>query len=125
MSALADVAFEAREGGVLVARVSGEIDLSSAGHVRSKIDAAVPNDALGLVVDLAGVTYLDSTGIGLLFELGGRLARRQQQLRVAIPETSHINRVLALVDLNRAVPVHTDLDEAAGEIRAATPTAGP
>jgi anti-anti-sigma factor len=96
----AEIAVE-RKGGVVVARVGGEVDMSS-----------IPNDALGLVVDLGDCRYLDSAAIEVLFDLARRLARRRQDLRLAVPPSSPLRRVLILTEISSAAPMHDGLDEA-------------
>jgi anti-anti-sigma factor len=103
---------------VVVARLSGEIDLSNAAQVGEDLGAGVPNSALGLVIDLTATEYLDSSGVHLVFDLAERLQRRQQQLRVVVPEGAPIRRVLRIVELDGAVPVLATVDEAVGQIRA-------
>jgi anti-anti-sigma factor len=103
---------------VVIARVSGEIDLSNASQVREDLAAAVPNSANGLVIDLTATTYLDSSGVHLVFELSERLHLRQQQLRVVVPSDAPIRRVLRIVELDESVPVTADVDEAVAAIRA-------
>lgn len=117
------VAIEPAED-VIVARVSGEIDLGSASVVGDELASAVSNHALGLVIDLAGTTYLDSSGISLVFELAERLRRRQQQLRLVVPEGAPLRRVLRIVDAAATVPVLPTVEEAAAEIRAAASPPG-
>jgi anti-anti-sigma factor len=107
------------DDGVIVARVEGEVDLSNARELGERLTAAVPNAALGVVMDLSGTTYLDSSGVHLMFELAARLGSRQQQLRVALPETAPLRRVLTVVDLESTVPIAASVDEAVAEIRAA------
>ena len=107
------------EDGVVVARVGGEIDLSNARDLGARLASAVPNAALGVVIDLSAVTYLDSSGVHVLFELAERLRGRQQQLRVAVPETAPLRRVLRVVDLESAVPITPTAQEAAAAMRAA------
>jgi anti-sigma B factor antagonist len=102
---------------VVVARVSGEIDLSNAADVGARLRAAVPNAALGLVIDLTATDYLDSSGVHLLFDLAERLGRRQQQLRVVVPEGAPVRRVLRIVELDHAVPVLASVDGAVTQIR--------
>ena len=104
---------------VVVARLSGEIDLANAREGGGAIRTAVPNAAHGLVVDLTAVEYLDSSGIQLLFELAEQLRNRQQQLRVVLPEDAPIGRVLDLVGLEASVPVFRGLDAAVEDLRAA------
>jgi anti-anti-sigma factor len=104
-------------GDVVVARLSGEIDLSNAGEVGDELSTSVPNTALGLVLDLTATTYLDSSGVHLMFDLAERLRRRQQQLRVVVPAGAPIRRVLRIVELDDTVPVLASVDEAVEQIR--------
>jgi anti-anti-sigma factor len=103
---------------VIVARVTGEIDLSNAAEIGAELGAGVPNSALGLVVDLTATAYLDSSGVHLVFDLAERLRRRQQQLRVVVPPGAPVRRVLRIVRLDSAVPVVPTVDEAIEQIRA-------
>jgi anti-sigma B factor antagonist len=102
---------------VVVARLSGEIDLSNASEVGDELSNSVPNTALGLVLDLTATTYLDSSGVHLVFDLAERLRRRQQQLRVVVPAGAPIRRVLRIVELDDTVPVIASVDEAVEQIR--------
>ena len=122
MSALARVSLE--EGGgdeVIVARVSGELDLASAPTVGDQLAGAVPNSALGLVVDLTETTYLDSSGLSLIFDLSERLRRRQQKMCLVVPEDAPLRRVLDIVNAGETVPILGTAEEAADRIRAAPP----
>jgi anti-anti-sigma factor len=118
-----------QENGVLVARVEGELDLANVGEVGANLLAAVPNTSSALIVDLSATTYLDSAGIKLLVDLNQRLRVRQQALRVVVPPTAIIRRVLELARLDKAVPIDESLDEAlarlADEARAQRPRQPP
>lgn len=118
MSDLARVEFTARDD-VVVARLSGEVDLSNATEVGDELTGGVPNSALGLVLDMTATDYLDSSGIHLVFELAERLRRRQQQLRVVVPAGAPIRRILRIVELGDSVPLDAGVDEAVEGIRAA------
>jgi len=102
---------------VVVARLSGEVDLSNAAEVGDHLAAAVPNTALGLVLDLTATTYLDSSGVHLVFDLAERLRTRQQQFRITVPAGAPIRRVLRIVELGDTVPVLATVDEAVEAIR--------
>ena len=111
MSTLADIEVE-RHDSAVVAHLSGEVDMTNAAFVRDELLAAVPNDALTLIVDLAGCRYLDSAAIEVIFDLARRLSRRRQELRLVVPESSPLGRVLTLTDVNSVAPVHASLDSA-------------
>src|SRR5262245_51811746 len=95
MNELAHLSFDG-DADVIVVAITGEVDLSNAAEVTSAIVAAAPNEAAGVVVDLSGLSYLDSAGIRMLAELARRLDWRQQQLRVVAPEGSRARKVLAI-----------------------------
>jgi anti-anti-sigma factor len=111
VSTLADIEVE-RHDSAVVAHLSGEVDMTNAAFVRDELLAAVPNDALTLIVDLAGCRYLDSAAIEVIFDLARRLTRRRQELRLMVPESSPLGRVLTLTDVNSVAPVHASLDSA-------------
>jgi len=96
---LADLSIETR-GPVVVARVRGDVDMSNAGQLRDELHGATHNDALGLVLDLSEVEYLDSAGIHLIHRLRDGLRTRGQQLRLVIPGDSPVNDTLRLAGLD-------------------------
>jgi anti-anti-sigma factor len=96
-------------GGRLV-RVSGEIDLSNARDLMDAIAGAVPHDASLVVVDLTGTTYLDSSGIAMIFRLAERLGHRRQELRLVAPSAGPIRAVMELTNVDRVIPVLETFD---------------
>lgn len=106
-----------RVGRVVVARMPVEVDITQAASVRGDLMQAVENRDLGLVVDLSATEYLDSSGINLLFELGGVLETRQLRMAVVLPHGGLVERVVSIVNLGAAMPIHRDLESAVDEIR--------
>jgi anti-anti-sigma factor len=96
---LAEVVFEDTLGDTVIATVSGEIDGSNAAEVRRAVAERVPSTARSLVIDLTLTTYVDSTGVELLFELARRLSARRQTFTVVVPAGSGVRRVLELCDI--------------------------
>ena len=100
------------DGEVLTARITGEIDLSNASELEETIVDAVPNTALGMVVDLSGVEYLDSAGVRMLVHLVERFRWRQQVMRAAAPDGSRVRGVLSMAGADRVIPVDATVTEA-------------
>jgi anti-anti-sigma factor len=98
--------------GVAVASVEGEIDGSNAAELRLALSERLPSASSGLVLDLSRVTYLDSSGIHLLFELGRRLAARRQALRLVVPPAAPMRRVLELCAIESVAPMDDQIDAA-------------
>src|SRR5439155_19529941 len=94
----------------------GEIDKENLSEYNQELFSAAPNDAVGLIVNLSGVTYLDSRGLHLLFELAERLRVRDQLLHVVVPETALIGNMLKLTQFSSVVPVFATVQEAVDEM---------
>lgn len=86
MSELATVGVEQRDG-FAVARVTGEIDVSNATATGIELAECVEPATTGLIIDLGGVRFLDSSAIGALFGLARKLAARRQTLAIVMPES--------------------------------------
>ncbi len=99
-------------GTYVVVGVTGEVDVFNAARVMALVEAAVPSEAHGAVLDLSGVGFLDSTGIRKLFALVKRLRERRQRVDVVTPEGSIVLRTLELVEFARAAPMHDSLEDA-------------
>ena len=99
-------------GRLVVAKIDGEIDLSNAAELGAVIASRVPNEALGLVIDLTKIEYVDSAGIHVLFELRDRLKTRGQEIRLVIPPGSRIFEALRLAHVAAVVPVFENLSAA-------------
>jgi anti-anti-sigma factor len=105
-----------QRGDVVVAGVTGELDLASAPRAGEALEAAVPASARGLVVDFSELDFIDSSGIAMLFSLARRLGGRRQQLRVVARPGEPVARVLDIVEFDRAAPLRPDVDTAIAEI---------
>lgn len=99
----------ARDGAVVVAGLTGEIDLSNGRCLRERILGECLA-ARALVLDLREVTYMDSAGLALVDGLAGDLAGAGGRLLVVAPEGCAAGRALELSGL--AVARHDDLGAA-------------
>jgi anti-sigma B factor antagonist len=111
---LGDVSFSDHER-VVVARLTGEIDLSNADGIERAIAEATPNHALALVLDVSALDYLDSAGIHLIYKLREHLRARGQALRLVIPTDSPANDALRLAGVSRNIDIAGSLDAALAE----------
>jgi anti-sigma B factor antagonist len=118
---LADFQTSFRDG-IVIAHVTGEIDMSNATDLRNALTEVTPNDALGMVLDLSSVDYIDSAGIHLLYRLGEALRDRGQTLRVVVPTDSAAHDALRLAGIKRHVDVVEQVDEGVSAVAAAAPT---
>lgn len=111
---IADVQF-ADHDRVVVARLTGEIDLSNAQSIESAITEATPNQALAVILDVSALDYLDSAGIHLIYMLREKLRARGQALRLVIPAESPANDALRLAGVSAVVDTAETLEAALAE----------
>ncbi len=114
-----DLAVTTEPDGVVVVGLTGEVDMSTAPRLRQELvrlaaDAAQPPR---LVLDLAGVDLLDTTGIAAILEGVKRCALRDGALHLARPEPQ-VRRELNLTRVAEVLPVHTTLAAAVAAVRA-------
>ncbi|MGH2944503.1 MAG: STAS domain-containing protein [Solirubrobacteraceae bacterium] len=105
-----------QHGNHVIVSVSGEIDVFNAAQLMALVEAAVPTEAHGAVLDLTGVGFLDSTAIRKLFALASRLGERRQRVHVVTPGGSTVLRTLELVEFARAAPMHDSLEDALAQL---------
>ena len=88
----------AREGDRLVLRLRGELDMSTAAVAIDAATAAV-SEAASVVVDLRGLTFIDSSGLNALVRIR-RLTREPDGPPVALRAPSDaIRKVLDITGL--------------------------
>ncbi len=95
-----------------VLSVRGEIDAYTSPRLRERLSELMDQDRFDLIVNLEGVEFMDSTGLGVLVSALKRA--KEHQGDVALVCTSpQILRVLAITGLDRVFQVRSSVDEAA------------
>ncbi len=94
-----------------VVEVEGEIDVSSADTLRDQLSDLLDRDRTDLVIDLRAVTFLDSTGLGVLVGTlkKVRLAGGRLQLVISSERLLKVFRITALLQV---FTVHDTLEAA-------------
>lgn len=70
------------DGAVAVVAASGELDLEFADSLRDHLNEAIAAEPERLVVDLSGVTFVDSTILGVLVGARNRLGANSDRLQL-------------------------------------------
>jgi anti-anti-sigma factor len=100
------------KGDIELARVAGEVDASNVDDLSQRLLDSVPNRARALVLDLSETSYIDSSGISLIFDAAARLRNRRQELRLVVTPRSFVGEVLAAVSMGESVAIDPAMDEA-------------
>ena len=86
---------EVLDGGGHVIAVTGELDLTSVGDLRRRVDAALANGRPRVVVDLSGATHLDSSALAELLSAHQRALGLRGGLALVVT-TPAIRRILEI-----------------------------
>jgi anti-sigma B factor antagonist len=91
-------------------RLSGELDLYAAPQLENELETLIRAGAAHVLVDLSGLGFLDSSGLGVLLGAARRLGREAFALTGLGIETRRVleitgtDRILTVIDTPRGVP---------------------
>jgi anti-anti-sigma factor len=103
------------DDGIAVVQVTGEVDVASCGVLRDRLLRIVTDEGFrGLVVNLAGVRFIDSAGVGVLVGAWRAVCATTSRLALAAP-APQVRRVLDMAGLTKILPVY---DAEADAVRA-------
>ena len=95
----------------VVARVSGELDVSTAPRLREELVALFAAGRRYVVLDLSDLDFLDSTGLGVIVGVLKRARTLGGDLLLVCPKPS-IRRVFEITGLDRTMPLSDTVDAA-------------
>lgn len=106
----------------MVVEVSGEIDAYSAPRLRETLAGLADNGNHRLIIDMEGVEFIDSTGLGVL--VGGLKRVRAHDGSIDLVCTQgRILRIFRITGLGKVFGIYDSVKEALGPD--ADPTAAP
>jgi anti-sigma B factor antagonist len=97
--------------GPAVVALRGELDVAEAASVAAALAAVAARDR-AVIVDLAGLEFIDSSGVAALVLVRAQARRAGGDLLVAAPQ-DQVTRVLTLTRLIDVFSVHASVEQAA------------
>lgn len=88
------------EGGETVVAATGELDVTTAPELRERLTALIGAGSTTILLDLAGVTFVDSTALSVLVAALKRLRQADGDLQLSSPLPS-VRRVFEITGLTR------------------------
>lgn len=111
---LEDVDGPEGSGSWTVARLAGDLDITTAPALREQLVGAITDGRTRIVLDLGDVGFLDSTGLGVIVGVLKRARTLGGDLRLVCPRSS-IRKVFEITALDRTMPLAATLEEALDE----------
>jgi anti-sigma B factor antagonist len=99
------------EDGIAVVRLRGEADLHTAPILREALNEAIEQTPRMLIVDMTGVTFIDSMMLGVLLSATRRARPEGTDLRIVIDDP-HVRRIFELTLLDQVMQLYESLEEA-------------
>jgi anti-anti-sigma factor len=111
-----EVDSEELEDGIRTFTIRGELDMSTVPDLEQKLEPALADPGVSIMLDLSDCGFIDSTGIALIVRAwqqlgsgGGRLALCSHNLQV--------RRLIEITGVESSIPMHERRDTALAELR--------
>lgn len=97
-----DVATDAPQPGTVIVRFTGLFDFSHVATARAAINQQIDEGARLIIINLDGLDYIDSAGLGVLVGTLARLRDRNGELAV-VCKSPRIRRVFEITRLTQLI----------------------
>ncbi len=97
--------------GYSVLAVSGEVDVATVPRLREQLHGLVAEGNIRIIVDLDGVDFLDSTGLGVLVGALKRVRSNDGELALVCTQP-RIRKVFEVTGLTKVFALYDSVDEA-------------
>jgi len=112
-----------REPSAVVVRLEGDFDLYSCAEVRAGVESLIDGEVHDLFLDLEGVTFLDSSGLGTLVGLQKHANRTQTRLALCalspqihkILDATHLGDAFTILPAVPDPPTSPDRHDGSGQ----------
>jgi len=93
-----------------VITVSGEVDLATSPSLDTEIIAAIESGTESVVVDLSDVSFMDSSGLGVIVRGLKRCREADKELDLVITN-ERVLKVFGITGLDQVIPIHDSLED--------------
>jgi anti-anti-sigma factor len=105
------ISVERPSEGLVVIGLTGELDISNRAAVEDAVTAARADGAPMLVLDLTELRFMDSSGLRLLIDAWNESQLAESGLRVVVPKTGLVRRVLEVSGTDTILPIVDHFDD--------------
>ena len=99
------------QGGIAVVSPAGAVDTATAYILQNALIEAIARAPNLLVVDMTGVDFIDSAGLGVLVMALKRMTQRRAALRLVVPDP-HVREIFEYTGLERVFALFQDANAA-------------
>ena len=93
-----------------VLTVSGEVDLATSPDLDAAVIAAIESGATSVVIDLTDVSFMDSSGLGVIVRGLKRCREADRDLDLIITN-DRVLKVFGITGLDQVIPIHASIQD--------------
>lgn len=101
-----------RNDDVCTVRLTGEVDVYTAPKLKERLVGLVEAGCIKLIIDMDGVSFIDSSGLGVLVSALRRARERDGGVRI-VCSRENILKIFRITGLDKVFPLFSDAEEAA------------
>jgi anti-sigma B factor antagonist len=90
--------------------VTGEVDLATSPELDTAIIAAIDAAAASVVIDLSDVSFMDSSGLGVIVRALKRCRETENDLDLIITN-ERVLKVFGITGLDQVIPIHASIQD--------------
>lgn len=94
-----------------VVTLVGEVDVYTAPRLKEKLVSAIEGGCSNVVIDMEGVGFIDSSGLGVLVSALRRARERDGSVRLVCTR-DNILKILRITGLDKVFPIFSEKSEA-------------
>jgi len=100
----------------LIVKLKGELDHHTSEATRRKIDSSfIDKNLLNIILDLRELTFMDSSGIGLIMGRYKKVKDRQGNL-IIVSDNRYVDRILNMSGLLKIIDKYKTIDKAISKL---------
>ncbi len=96
---------------VAICAITGEVNINNSPELRKAFDALISQDEKKVVVDLASVSYIDSSGLATLIEMFQRLKKVEGDLKLSQMDEK-VKSLFEITKLDKLFKIYNSKEEA-------------
>ena len=90
--------------------VSGEVDLATSPQLDTAVIAAIDSGNSSVVIDLTDVSFMDSSGLGVIVRALKRCREAENDLDLVITN-ERVLKVFGITGLDQVIPIHASIQD--------------
>jgi anti-anti-sigma factor len=99
------------EDGIKLITLIGRMDIMGTQEIDTKLTAHIASESANIIIDMSGVDFIASIGIGVIAGSANALLKRQGKIVILNPQPA-VHNAIKLTAVTRVIPVVFDMDAA-------------